>query len=231
MENSRKKDFASELDNKKLARITGIFYLIIIVCGIFSEGFVRMSLVVPGDAAATASNIQNSELLFRVGLVSDLFMVISDVIVAVLFFFLLRPVSEVLSSLAAFLRLGQAAVIGMNSLNHLSPLLFLAVATQGVWSDGQVNDQILLYMSSHKYGYLISQVFFSFNCAVMGYLLLKSPLFPKPLGYGVGLAAIAYFVDAMAHFVAPSIAPNLAIIMIVPVIAEFSLCLWLLFKR
>lgn len=220
----------NELDNKSLARITGAFYLIIIICGIFSEGFVRMSLVVPDDATATAQNIQNSEMLFRIGLVSDLLMVISDVIVTVLFFFLLRNVSEVLSALAAFFRLGQAAVIGMNLLNHLSPLLLLAVATQGVWSEGQVNDQILLYMNSHKYGYLISQVFFSFNCAVMGYLLYKSSQFPNLLGYGVGLASLAYFIDAIAHFIAPSFAPNLGVIMVVPIIAELSLCFWLLIK-
>ena len=64
----------------------------------------------------------------------------------------------------------------------------------------------------------------------MGYLLLKSPLFPNLLGFGVGLAAIAYFADAIAHFLTPAFATNLAIIMIVPVITEFSLCLWLLIK-
>jgi hypothetical protein len=221
---------APEFDNKKLARIAGAFYLIIIICGIFSEGFVRMSLVVPGDAAATANNIQNSEFLFRLGLVGDLFMVISDVIVAVLFFYLLRPVSEILSTLAAFFRLGQAAIIGINSLNHFSPLLLLAVTSQGGWSEGQVNEQILFFMSSHKYGYLISQVFFSFNCAVMGYLLLKSPLFPNILGYGVGLAAFVYFTDSIVHFLEPNLASNLALMMVVPVVAELSLCLWLLIK-
>ncbi len=220
----------SEFDNKKLARIAGMFYLIIIVCGIFSEGFVRISLVVPQDAAATANNIQNSELLFRLGLIGDLFMVISDIVVAVLFFYLLRPVSEVLSTLAAFFRLGQAAIIGMNSLNHLSPLLLLAVATQGGWGEGQVNEQVLFFMSSHKYGYLISQVFFSFNCAVMGYLLLKSPLFPNLLGYGVGLAALVYFTDSIVHFLAPNLAPKLAVMMVVPVVVELALCLWLIIK-
>lgn len=219
-----------EFDNKKLARIAGAFYLTIIICGIFSEGFVRMSLVAPGDAAATANNIQNSEFLFRLGLVGDLFMVIADVIVAVLFFYLLRPVSEILSTLAAFFRLGQAAIIGMNSLNHFSPLLLLAVSSQGGWGEGQVNGQILFLMSSHKYGYLISQVFFSFSCAAMGYLLLESPLFPNLLGYGVGLAALVYFTDSIVHFLAPNLAPSLAVLMVVPVFAELSLCLWLLIK-
>lgn len=218
------------MDPKKLARLTGIFYLIIIVCGIFSEGFVRMSLFVPGDAAQTTANIQGAETLFRFGLASDLFMVLADVVVAVLFFYLLRPVSEKVAMLAAFFRLGQAAIIGLNLLNYISPLLLLGSASKSAWSPEQLQDLVLFFMESHRNGYLISQVFFSFNCAVMGYLLVKSPWFPKVLGYGVGLASVAYFVDAMASFLVPSLSQSLSFIMIVPVVAEISLCGWLLIK-
>jgi hypothetical protein len=51
------------------ARIAGALYLIVIVGGIFAEIFVRGRLVVHGDAAATAHNIQAHELLYRLGFV------------------------------------------------------------------------------------------------------------------------------------------------------------------
>jgi hypothetical protein len=35
------------------ARIAGLLYLMIIACGIFSEIYVRMNLIVPRDAQAT----------------------------------------------------------------------------------------------------------------------------------------------------------------------------------
>ena len=41
------------LSTKTIARITGLFYLLIFVTAGFSEGFVRASLIVPGDATAT----------------------------------------------------------------------------------------------------------------------------------------------------------------------------------
>jgi hypothetical protein len=39
------------------ARIGGVLYLIIIAAGLFAEAFVRDRLIVPTDAAATATNI------------------------------------------------------------------------------------------------------------------------------------------------------------------------------
>ena len=79
----------SEMDNRadmssqrKLARIAGLLYLIIIAAGIFAEFFVRQGLIVPGDAAETANNIMTSEMLFRAGIASDLVMIMADVAIA-----------------------------------------------------------------------------------------------------------------------------------------------------
>jgi hypothetical protein len=53
------------------ARIGGVLYLLIIAAGLFAEAFVRNRLVVPGDAAATASNITRHAFLFRLGIAAD----------------------------------------------------------------------------------------------------------------------------------------------------------------
>ena len=63
---------------KQYGRITGLLYLVIIVCGMFSEMFVRASLIVPGDAASTVANITSNLMLFRIGFISDLLMVMAD---------------------------------------------------------------------------------------------------------------------------------------------------------
>ncbi len=216
------------METKKLAHCAGYLYLLIIVCGLFSEGFVRLNLLVPGDAAKTAQNIMESNLLFRFAFVSDLFMVVADVGVAIIFYILLKPVSELVALLAAFFRLAQAAVIAMNLLNHLSPLLFLRTVSEVNWRPEQINDLVLFFMESHKTGYLISQVFFSFNCAAMGFLLFKSRLFPQWLGVGVALASVAYFLDAIVHFLAPPLVVYFSVLLLVPIVVELSLCLWLI---
>jgi hypothetical protein len=54
------------------ARLAGFLYLLIAICAGFSFGYVRNALIVPGDAAATVSNLMASEeWLFRLGIVGD----------------------------------------------------------------------------------------------------------------------------------------------------------------
>lgn len=56
---------------KKIARVAGLLYLIIAIVSPFSFFYVRSSIIVSGDATATASNIMASEWLFRLGIVGD----------------------------------------------------------------------------------------------------------------------------------------------------------------
>ncbi len=63
----------------KMARIAGLLYLLIIVFGLIAQIFVRDSLVDYNNATITAKNITASEFWYRVGFVSELMMLISDI--------------------------------------------------------------------------------------------------------------------------------------------------------
>jgi hypothetical protein len=58
---------------KKAARIAGAIYLSTAVAAPFSLIYLPRTLIVRGDATATASNILSHETLFRLGIVADLF--------------------------------------------------------------------------------------------------------------------------------------------------------------
>lgn len=217
---------------RKHARITGILYLIIIVSGLFSELFVRSGIIVDGDVATTANNIQTNESLFRLGFVSDLIMVMSDVGVALLFYLLLKHVSNGLSLLAAFFRLAQATVLGINLLNFYMPLILINNSQiLSAFSPEQINSLIMLFMKAHSYGYIISGVFFGISCLILGYLLYKSELFPKWLGTLVVAAGFSYLIDCLTNFISPGYAGiSEILVMSIAVISELSLCLFLLIK-
>ena len=213
------------------ARAAGILYLIIIVCALFSEVVVRSGLVIPGDAAATASNISRSEFLFRFGLVSDVVAFLSDVVVAVLLYVLLRPVNRVFSLAAAGFRLTGTAIYGVNLLNHLAPLLLLGGSDYlGVFDPGQVEALALFFLELHGNGYDLGLVFFGFHCLAVGYLLYKSGFFPMILGVLMVLAGAAYLIGSGTLFLFPDRADAVAFVYVAPLIGELAFGLWLVIR-
>ncbi len=74
------------------------------ILAIFSNFFVIQNVIIPGDAAATAANINESELLFRSGIVCFIIVLILDVLVAWALYVLLIPVNKNLALLAAWFK-------------------------------------------------------------------------------------------------------------------------------
>ena len=72
-------DASADTSPQVYARVGGVLYLAIIAAGINGELFVRGSIVVSGDAAATARNLVGSSALWRAGLAGDLVMHLCNV--------------------------------------------------------------------------------------------------------------------------------------------------------
>jgi|SRR5688500_5965731 len=86
-----------------LARMTGLFFLLTILAGIFAQGFVSERLINFSDAAATANNILMQRGLFELGFTVYLIEMACQVTTAVLFYQLLKPVNRTVALLALFL--------------------------------------------------------------------------------------------------------------------------------
>lgn len=222
---------SQEISPRVLARIAGAAYLIIIMAGIFAEVFVRSNLIEPGDASATAANVLASEGLFRTGFFADSIMLLSDVAVAVLFYLLLRPVSQVLALLAAAFRLTQAAVLGLNLLNYHTALLILTDSGyRTAFNTDQLNVLALQSLEAHAYGYDLGLLFFALSTLVMGYLVALSGYFPRILGIGLAAAGLVYLIGSYVRFLAPDVASYIEPAYVVPLVAELSFCLYLLIR-
>ena len=215
-----------------LARLGGLLYLGIIVFGLFSEVGVRAALAVPNDPAATAANILSNAVLFRVAFVADLGMLIFDLSLALIFYKLLKPTSPTLAMAALLTRLAMDATLGLNMMNHFLALMVLdAPAYMSVFSVEQLQAVALFGLEAHAVGYSIGLIFFAFHCLVLGTLLYRSKLFPKVFGPLMALAFASYLIDSGAKFLIAGYSSNdYPFIMFPALIAEVSLCLWLLIK-
>ena len=214
------------------ARVAGFLYLILFVCGPFSMLYVPSTLIVPGDATATAANIVSTQWLFRLGIVGYAVIFLTDIGLSAIFYVLLRPVSPTLSLIAAFSRLAQAIFHGVNLMYSFTALLLLSGAGYlTVFEPGQMQALAYVFLTGHESGVLISQVFFGFHCLVLGYLLYRSSYFPSLLGVLMVLASLGYLIQSLGTFLLPQYAEVLAVVVVAPaVIGEMSLTVWLLVK-
>ena len=217
---------------KKIARIGGILYLIIIVTGIFGELFVRGKLIVSGDAAATANNIMASQLLWRVGIAGDLLMHVCDVGLMVIFYVLLKPVNKNLALLALLFNLVQTSVLVATKLNLFIPIFLSGNAEYlKAFDPQQLHALTYLSIKSDENGFGIGLIFFGFTCLVLGYLIFRSSYLPKALGVMMQIAGLCYLTNSFALILAPTFADKIFPAILIPsFIGELSLCLWLLVK-
>lgn len=219
------------MNSKKLSRIAGVLYLLVIVFGAFAEVGVRASLIVPGDAAETATRIMASGSLLRIGFMSDLIMMTCYFLLAFTLYILLKPADNNLSLLFVLFTLASVAIMSLNMLNQFAALLLLSGADYlSVFSIDQLQALALFFLDLHKYGYFIAQIFFGLWLLPLGYVGFKSGYFPKVLGLFVMLACFGHLIQYFQVFLFPDYEavtyPGLAI----ATIGEFSLCFWLLIK-
>lgn len=214
----------------RLARLAGLLYLAIIVCGLSGELLIRASLIVPGDPSATAANILGSPGLFRAGFLADTVMLLCDVALAVLFYQLFRTVSRPLALTAAVFRLVQAAVLAAGLLSYYAPALILADPAYAGLTDGARHAMAAFYLDLHAHGYDLGLIFFGVSSLVLGHLVRISGYFPGVLGYGLQAAGVVYLFGSLVRFLAPDLHGAVEPLYLVPLLAEVAFCLWLLFK-
>jgi hypothetical protein len=214
------------------ARLGGVLYLAVIVLGAFSEGFAMNTLIVPGDAGATADRILASRGLWSAAVAADLVVPVIAVVGVWISYVLLRPVSRTLVLLDVFLTLVSLAVEAVSKLFLLLVLPVLSTAGYiPAFEHRQLEVLANLALKSHGIAFDIALIFFGCACLVEGYLLYKSRYFPKFIGVLMQIAGACYLVSCFADLLAPSIADLLTpAILLPPLLGELSYCLWLLIK-
>jgi hypothetical protein len=211
----------------RLARVAGGLYLVIIVCGVGGEAFLRGPLIVAGDPTSTAENVIAAEPFFRIGILADVVMVLCDVALAVLLFVLLEPAGRVLSLLAMAFRLVQAAILGLN-LQNLERAV--ALVTHGL--DGAREDALALrLLDAHAVGYDLGLFFFGVNCMLVATLLARAPFAARTLSVMMALAGVVYLAGSTVRLVVPGWIDAFAPAYVLPLVAELLFCVWLIVKR
>ncbi|MGA8764914.1 MAG: DUF4386 domain-containing protein [Candidatus Sulfotelmatobacter sp.] len=215
----------TETSPRRKARITGAFYLLTILTGIFAQGFVSGRLVVDGDAAATAANILAHKSLFQLGFAVYLVEMACQIAMTALFYDLLKPAGRSVSLLAAFLGLAGCVIKTFSRVFFVAPLFVLGGAHYlSAFSAEQLQALALLFLKVNDRGAAIALVFFGFYALLTGYLIIRSTFLPRFLGVVSvlgGLGWLSFLYLPLGYLLFPYIAA-------LGLLGAASLLLWLL---
>ena len=211
------------------ARFAGVLFLVSFVAGGFGEAYVPSKLIVSGDAAATAENIKAFGSLFRWGFAGYLVEAACDIVLALIFYVLLRPVRKDIALLAAFFGLVGTAVFAAAELFYLAPLLILRGAGYlNTFSPDQLNTLALLSLKLFAYGGAMFTVFYGVAWVLRGYLIFRSGYLPRLLGVLMTLGGLAFITRNFLLVLAPAYAPGTLLLLMLP--GGLSLAAWLLVR-
>lgn len=215
---------------KKTARAAGLLYLIFIVLA-FLGGFLYSNLIVPGDAAETATNIASNEWQFRCSFVINLIYQTSFIFLAWALYLLLKPVNKNLALLFVLCTVVGVAIHCINLLIQFTALeLVNGAGYLKAFEADELDALVMLFLNMHNHGIIIAQIFWGLWLLPLGYLVYKSGFLPKFLGVLLMIGCFGYLIDFLQYFLFPNYEvitdPGLA----VATVAEFSLCGWLLIK-
>jgi hypothetical protein len=228
--NMEKLNDIQDISPNKIARMAGSFYLIYILTTALAA-VVRSRIIVFGDAAATANNIMSSQMLFRIGFVTQLVSAVFFLLAAWALYVLLKPVNKNLALLFLLLNLGGVAVECINMLNLFVAIQFLSGANYlTVFQTGQLQAMAMSFLNSYTNGFMIAQIFYGTWLLPLGYLVYKSRFLPRLLG----IVLILDFFCWTSYFFQFFLFPDSGVLILpasaVGFIAEFSISLWLLIK-
>ena len=211
-------------------RTAGILYLLVAVTGGFSMLYVP-SLIVPGDAAATATNILARESLFRLGIVSGLVCQVLFVLLVLALYRLFKRVDDTYASTMVAFVIAAVPVAFLNMLNQLAALHVVSgVDYLKVFDSAQQRALGMLMLDVHAYGLLIVEVFWGLWLLPLGLLVIKSRAMPRWLGILLIVAFAGYVIDFLTRLLIPAFTAPVAPVAAASKFGELAMILWLLIK-
>lgn len=220
----------TDLSQHKAVTILRLLYPIWAVVGLFSIMYVPATLIVSGDAATTANNIMDNELLFRMGIAGSLITQLIFILVVLVLYQLFKSVDKNHALLMVIFALVGVPIAMLNTLNRVAALLLLNGADYlNVFGADQLHAQMMLFLNLNEQGVFIASIFWGLWLFPLGYLIYRSGYFPRILGVLMIIAGFGYLIDFFTHFLLPNY-ETIDPVLEVMTIGETIFMAWVLLK-
>ncbi|MGD8598828.1 MAG: DUF4386 domain-containing protein [Anaerolineae bacterium] len=211
----------------RLARMTGVLYLLVVLCGIISEILVKNVVFVPGDMAATVSQITIYGFIFRLGFVVMLARLVFLTLLVLALYKLFGQVNrDVAAAMVAFGLVSVAVSMVALVFEFSAPLLLTSSDYSTLLTTDQWLAQVQFFINMQVHADKAAQIL-SLWVILLGFLMFKSGYFPKLLGILMMVAGVGYMAEFLVFFLLPQLDVQIAG---VAFLAEVAFPFWLLIK-
>jgi hypothetical protein len=216
---------------KKTARIAGVLYLILAITGAYGIIFIPSKIIVPGDAAATASKLLANEFLFRTGIINDLISNIIFVFLVLVLYRLLKEVNLNNAKLMVALVLVQIPVVFISEAFNITSLMLFKGEILKTFELSQRQDLAMLFLDLNSYGSITLEIFWGLWLLPFGLLVYKSGFIPRVFGYLLIIGGAAYIIESLTQILLPGYSASVSqFAFVFYSIGELSIIFWLLLK-
>ena len=219
---------------KKTARLAGLLWILAAIATMFSLFYVRSTLIVAGDASATANNILANESLFRMAIVGDLLARILTFFFGLTVFRLFREVSKTWTTVFLTSILMVVAIGVANSLNNVVALIVLSKADYlNAFSQEQLNALMMIFLRLYSSGQVILEIFWLPYLFAFGLLIVRSRYIPRIFGISLMIGSFGFPITTFAKLLIPQSAFPEIILLVTQVFiapALFATNFWFLIK-
>lgn len=212
------------------ARLAGLLFLITFAAGGFGEGYVPAQLIVGNDAAATVANLKAHDFLYRLSFAAYLVEALCDIAIALIFYVLLKRVSQGAALLAAFFGILSTALYAACEIFYfgLPQLLLRGADYLKSFTPEQINTLTLLSLKLFNYGAGLFLVFYGTGWIIRGWLIIRSGYLPKILGILMIVGGAGFVANTATQVLAPQYQTPWTLFAMMP--GGVLLALWLLIR-
>ncbi len=211
------------------ARIAGLLYLTLLTAPLRLI-YIPNKLIVAGNASATANNIAAHEMLFRLGIVSDLFTATMTIFLTLALYRLFKGLDEGLARLIVILgALTVTPIYFINTINDAAALLLARGADfLSVFDKPQRDALVMVFLRMHDQGVLANEVFWGLWLFPFGLLVYRSRFLPRILGVWLMLNCFAYLASSVTGILWPQHEQTVSNWVFPVMFGELAIMLWLI---
>jgi hypothetical protein len=199
------------------------------VPAVFALQYVPGIFARSADPAAISSRLLSSELVFRLGMLSELAFAAGFVLVGLALDRLLREVDSGLATLMVALLFLSVPISFLNVLNEVAALTLAKAPPFLNAIDGPHRNALAtLFLELHAAGFQIAQVFWGLWLLPLGVLVHRSGFLPRILGVLLVAAGLGYVALSVTALLLPSRLAAVSVVAAIPIaIGELPTILWL----